>query len=256
MTSNHFLEVYKNLLSTGQGEESFVATYESFLRELAAQGDLADRLHPDARRVYATFFTGCQRRYLGIKEKEAYEQMMAVVVDGPTASVDANITKGFGRHTYDRVSDLADLIDMDTCHNVVAVGCGAFPGTLYWLHDHYHEARYTGLDIDTRCLEMANTLTKAMGINDIDFKLANGGDYDYNGVDFVFVANQVVAKKAVLEQVRRSDSVNRVVVREPTRRGELLSEAVRHDLPRGFTVVNEGADNSVFLSYDLFLRRV
>jgi trans-aconitate methyltransferase len=178
------------------------------------------------------------------------------VVDGATVSATENITKGFGRDAYERVSDLTDLIDMRTCHNVVMVGCGAFPATLFWLHDHYHEARYTGLDIDARCVDMANTLAEVMGLNDIDFKLANGSDYEYDGVDFVFVANQVVAKKAVLEQVSRSDSVGQVVVREPTRKGELLAEAVRYNLPREFVVMNEGAENSVFLSYDLFLRRV
>jgi SAM-dependent methyltransferase len=254
MTNADFLEVYWNHLST-VNEEAFVATYESFLRELVAERDLTHDLHPDARYVYAPFFTRCQRRYLAIKEKETYEKMMAVV-DGATVSATENITKGFGRDAYERVSDLTDLTDMRTCHNVVMVGCGAFPATLFWLHDHYHKARYTGLDIDARCVDMAKTLAEAMGINDIHIKLANGSDYEYDGVDFVFVANQVVAKKAVLEQVSRSDSVGQVVVREPTRKGELLAEAVRYNLPREFVVINKGAENSVFLSYDLFLRRV
>jgi hypothetical protein len=254
MTNGHFLEVHWNRLST-VSDEAFVATYESFLRELVAEGDLTDGLHPDARYVYAPFFTRCQRRYLAIKEKEAYEEMMAVVVDGATVSAAENITKGFGRDAYERVSDLTDLIDMRTCHNVVMVGCGAFPATLFWLHDHYHEARYTGLDIDARCVDMANTLAEAMGINDMDFKLVNGGDYQYNDVDFVYVANQVVSKKAVLEQLSRSDSVGQVVVREPTHKGELLAEAVRNNLPREFVVVNEGIESSVFLSFDLVLRR-
>ena len=255
MTNAHSLEVYWNRLST-VSEEAFVATYESFLREFVAERDLTHDLHPDARYVYAPFFTRCQRRYLAIKEKETHEEMMVGMVDGSTASAAEHIIKGFGRDAYERVSDLTDLIDLRTCHNVVMVGCGAFPATLFWLHDHYHEARYTGLDIDAGCVGMANTLAEAMGINDIDFKLANGSDYEYDGVDFVFLANQVIAKKAVLEQVSRSDSVGQVVVREPTRRGELLAEAVRYDLPREFVVMNKGAENSVFLSYDLFLRRV
>src|SRR6516225_1633178 len=155
MTNAYSLEVYWNRLST-VSEEAFIATYESFLREFVAERDLTHDLHPDARYVYAPFFTRCQRRYLAIKEKETYEKMLAVV-DGATISATENITKGFGRDAYERVSDLTDLIDMRTCHNVVMVGCGAFPATLFWLHDHYHKARYTGLDIDARCVDMAKT---------------------------------------------------------------------------------------------------
>lgn len=255
MSSDCSLELHRNRLSI-VSDETFVATYESFLHELAAGEGLLAGLRPDELYTYATFFSQCQRRYLALKEKETYEQMMAVMVNGGVAPAIEKICKGFGRDAYQRVSDLIDLIDPATCNNVVMVGSGAFPATLFWLHDHFPGARYTGLDIDARCIDMANDLKKAMNIKDMEFKVVDGRDYDYDAVDFVYLANQVVPKKAVLEQVSRSVSVAQVVVREPTRRGALLAEAVRHDLPPEFLVRSQGTDSSVFLSFDLSLKRI
>jgi hypothetical protein len=59
----------------------------------------------------------------------------------------------------------------------------------------------------------------------------------------------------VLEQIARSSSVRQVMVREPTIVGELLSEAVKPDLPPVFVADGAGAVAG-FLSYDLLLRRV
>ena len=41
-----------------------------------------------------------------------------------------------------------------------------------------------------------------MGFNDMSFKVMDGKDYDYDGVEFVYVANQVISKKSVLDQVK------------------------------------------------------
>jgi trans-aconitate methyltransferase len=138
---------------------------------------------------------------------------------------------------------------------VVMVGCGAFPATLLWLRDHFPSVRYTGLDTNARCVATATKLTEAMGL-EMDFRVIDGSDYNFAGADFVYVANHVTPKKAVLEQVARSGNVMRVVVREPTRKGELLAEAVRFDLPEHFVVEREGVESPIFLSYDLLLRRV
>jgi trans-aconitate methyltransferase len=172
---------------------------------------------------------------------------------GPTDSAIENIDKGFARDAYKRVADLIGMVQ--ACNNLVMVGCGAFPATLFWLRDHFPGARYTGLDTDARCVETATKLAEAMGI-EMSFNVIDGSDYNFAGADFVYVANQVVPKKAVLQQVARSGNVTRVVVREPTRKGELLAEAVRYDLPEEFVVESEGVESPIFLSYDLLLRRV
>jgi len=58
----------------------------------------------------------------------------------------------------------------------------------------------------------------------------------------------------VLEQIARSTSVRRVVVREPTRGGELLAEAVRFNLPSVFVADAAGVEVGIMM-YDLLLRR-
>jgi putative DNA primase/helicase len=55
----------------------------------------------------------------------------------------------------------------------------------------------------------------ALGFDNVGFKLVDGRQYDFGGMDFVYVANYVVPKRAVLEQIARSRSVRQVVVREP-----------------------------------------
>ena len=248
-SGRHFLEQYQTKLSTVSGEQ-FATTHESFVRELARrQDDPTAGLDSAERAHFAAFFSQCQRRYLAIKEKQESEAMMKVV-DGATVSAIMDI--GFGRDAYDRVADLIGMVS--TYRNLVMVGCGAFPATLFWLCDHFPRVHYTGLDIDARCVGTATKLTEAMGI-EMDFKVIDGRDYDFADADFVYVANQVAPKKAVLEQVGRS-GITRVVVREPTRKGELLAEAVRYDLPEEFVVESEGVESPIFLSYDLLLRRV
>jgi hypothetical protein len=115
--------------------------------------------------------------------------------------------------------------------------------------------RYVGLDIDLGCVKMAAELVAALGIVNVHFELIDGRQYDFGGFDFVYVANHVVPKRAVFEQIARSTSVRRVVVREPTRIGELLAEAVRSNLPPVFVADAAGAESGL-MSYDLLLRRV
>ncbi len=250
----NFLEQHQKRLST-VGEVEFVVAHERFVYELATrQDDPAEGLDANQRIGFAAFFSQCQRRYLAIKEREANEEMMAVL-NGDNFTALENISNSFGRDAYERVSDLQSLIDFCTCRSVVMVGCGAFPATLFWLLDHHPGASYVGLDIDPRCIEKATEVIKAMGVDKIHFGTIDGSHYDFDGVDLVYVANQVIPKKAVLDQASRSDSVTHVVVREPTSRGELLAEAVRHDVPSGFVVENKGSESSTFLSYDLLLSR-
>jgi hypothetical protein len=92
----HFLEQYRKRLSIAR-DERFICTHESFLQELAdREDDPTDGLSTDARDNYVAFFSECQRRYLAIKEKEANENMIALV-NGATVSAVNNISKGFGR---------------------------------------------------------------------------------------------------------------------------------------------------------------
>lgn len=248
-----FLERHLRTLSTASADR-FAANHESFVRELAAcRHDPADGLTADQRAAYIAFFSQCQRRYLAMKEDEASEEILAAN-DAATPHA-GSMSSRFGRDAYERVRDLRDVIQLRDGQNVVMVGCGAFPATLFWLRDHFPDADYTGIDLNVGCVERAARVAKVMGIVNMRFEVMDGCHCDFEGVDFVYVANQVVPKKSVLQQISRCKCVSRVAVREPTRRGELLAEAVRYDLPSAFAIQYQGIESPAFLSYDLILRR-
>ncbi len=251
-SAEQLFERQRTLLSV-VSDERFAGAHEAFLAELTAlDDDLID--WADERLVaYSTFFSRCQRRYLAIKEKEANNWMLTRL-DDVTATW-AERMNAFGRDSYERVRDLKDMVDFGACRRVVMVGSGAFPATLFWLHDHFPGLQYTGLDVDSRCAEMATRLAKSLGIDRMCFVVVDGSRFDFGGADFVYVANHVTPKNDVLRQIGRSGSAAQVVVREPTHRGRLLAEGVRDDLPSAFAVQSSGIESRAFLSYDLLLRR-
>ena len=246
-----FLRQYHQESPLDLDDDRFVRLHEWLLRELSAIDTIA-KLTPGERAIYRDLCSRCQKRYLVIKEAPAYKSLLAVGRNaGP--SIGENLG-GFGRTVYDRVRDLKKLVDFSNCKNVVMVGSGAFPATLLWLHDNFPTLHYVGLDIDPGCVKMATELMTALGIDNIHFELVDGRQYDFDGTDFVYVANHVVPKRSVLDQIARSTSVRQVVVREPTPQGELLSEAVKLDLPSAFIPEAAGSEGGT-MSYDLMLRR-
>jgi SAM-dependent methyltransferase len=252
MSGPEFLEHHRTRLSTVSSER-FATAHESFVQELAGRdSDPTEALDKGQRAAYFAFFSQCQQRYLALKENEANKE---IATNATRCGVDG-MSNCFAREAYNRVGDLEQLVQIRDCQTIVMVGCGAFPATLLWLRDHFPGARFTGIDLDLNCVERAAQLTKAMGIETMEFKVMDGRHYDFEGVDFVYVANQVVPKKAVLQRIGRSRCVLHVVVREPTRKGELLAEAVRYDLPSDFAIQGQGGGSAAFLSYDLILRRV
>jgi predicted O-methyltransferase YrrM len=234
-------------------DDRFVRLHEWFLRELSTIDALADHVNDAERPSYQDLCSRCHKRYLAIKEAQANENLLATA--GKAATTTGENLSGRDRNAYDRVRDLRTLVDFRNCENVVMVGSGAFPSTLLWLRDNFPIMRYVGLDIDPSCVKMATELVTALGIDNVRFDVIDGRQYDFGGIDFVYVANHVVPKRAVLEQIARSTSVGQVVVREPTSVGELLTEAVRDDLPPVFVADAAGAASGQFLSYDLLLRR-
>ena len=134
------------------------------------------------------------------------------------------------------------------------VGCGPLPATLLWLSDHHPDASYIGLDIDDDSVRAASNLFGRLGRRNVTFQLLDGKDYNYQDVDFVYVANHVSPKKNVLEKISATAGFGmQIVVREPTRTGRLFSEAVMDDLPNGFNICSIGSDSTEFFSYNLNL---
>jgi hypothetical protein len=226
------LHRHRQRLSRADADE-FVPAHDAFLRDLALVEDSAlDGLDLWEEANHRAFFVQCQRRYLSILEREANARMRACADERQTTDP-VLLMDEFGRASYERVRDLARLVDFDVCSEVVMVGCGAFPATLFWLQRHYPRANHVGLDVDAGCVEAAEALVGALGLGNVRFQLADGSLHDFGGADLVYVANHVAPKAKVVAQIVRSNPACQIVVREPTRRGALLSEAARESLPPG-----------------------
>jgi hypothetical protein len=268
-----FLRQYHQQRPLDLDNDQFVRLHEWFLHELSTVASLADHLNDAERARYRATCSRCHKRYLAIKEAKASRDLLAVAKNSGTSMREH--LSGYGRNDAPPLltaqlpafrswrdsnpnfqsSSLRTLLDFRNYENVAMVGSGAFPSTLLWLRGNFPTLHYVGLDIDPACVQMATELFATLGIDNVHFELIDGRQYDFGGFDFVYVANHVVPKRAVLEQIGRSTSVRQVVVREPTRVGELLTEAVRSDLPPVF-VAHAAAGAAGILSYDLLLRRV
>ena len=247
-----FLREYYEQRPLDLNDEKFAEVHEQFLRALPSI-TLAD-YNEIQHTTYRELCFRCHKRYVAIKEAQARENLLAIARNAETPTGEK--LSGFGRMAYDRVRDLRTMVDFRNCKKVAMVGSGAFPSTLLWLRDHFPIIHYIGLDIDPTCVKMATELVEALGFDNVHFKAIDGREYDFGDIDFVYVGNYVVPKRAVLEQIARSPSVRQVVVREPTPvGGELLAEAVRPDLPPVFVADSAGAVGGI-VSYDLLLRRV
>jgi hypothetical protein len=266
-----FLRQYQRENPLDLDDDRFVTLHEWFLRELSTTNSLADHLNDAERISYGELCSRCHKRYLAIKEVQANKNLLTIArnasrgenlsgygpSDSPplvTTQIAAFRSWRDSNPTY-QPSSLRTLLDFRSCENIVMVGSGAFPATLLWLRENFPTLRYVGLDIDPGCVRMAAELVAALGIDNVDFELIDGRQYDFDGFDFVYVANHVVPKRAVLEKIACSRSVRQVVVREPTLTGELLSEAVRPNLPPVFVADAAGAAGGI-MSYDLLLRRI
>jgi hypothetical protein len=236
-------------------DHDFVSAHDAFLKDLASLDDAAlDGLDAEEEARQRTFFSRSQRRYLAILEREANARMRASLGERRGADP-AGLMDDFGRTSYERVRDLVRLVDLNLCGKIVMVGCGAFPATLFWLRRHYPDADYLGLDVDTDCVDAAEALVRELGLGKVRFRLGDGSRHDFSGADFVYVANHVTPKKAVVAQIVRSNSICQIVVREPTRRGALLSETVRWALPPNCIAAGSGGASSRFFSYDMVVER-
>ena len=246
-----FLAHYQQQCPFDLDDDRFVRLHEWFLRELSTIERFPD-LDGAQRASYRRFCSRAHKRYLGIKEAQESNKLLSLSRN--MGSSTAENLAGFGRSVYDRVRDLKKLVNFSDCENAVMVGSGGFPATLLWLRDNFPRVHYIGLDLNPDCVKIAAELVRSLGIDNIHFTVVDGRHYDFVDADFVYVANHVVPKRTVLEQIARSSSVRQVVVREPTSVGELLAEAVRPNLPAGFVADATGAAGGI-MSYDLLLRR-
>ena len=180
-----FLRQYQQENPSDLDDDRFVRLHEWLLRELSTIDTLANHLNAAERANYRAICSRCHKRYLAIKEAQANTNLLAIASHAGTLTSE-NLS-GRDRNAYDRVRDLRKLVDFRNCRNVAMVGSGAFPSTLLWLRDNFPTLRYVGLDVDSRCVNMATALVAALDIDNVHFELIDGRQYDFGSFDFVYV---------------------------------------------------------------------
>jgi hypothetical protein len=257
MNTSVLLDYHQKLSSIDtNNDRNFISLYEKFIQDFSTcDVNAFDRMKKSVFLYHAAFFTNCQRRYLSINERESVKSLLKAGGKG-NCSISDLLVSPFGKNSYDRVRDLSKKIDFTRCRRTVMVGCGALPTTLFWLYDHYPTIDYFGLDIDAECVALASKAMGALNITRTRILNQDGRDFDFSGIDCIFIANQVTPKKAVLERIAdTSDTDAQVIVRNPTPLGKLLAECIRDNLPPGFSIQHEGNESQAFLSMNLFLNR-
>jgi hypothetical protein len=243
------LRRHRRALAACSDDRTFVAAYRELIADVSACASVDDDALARAIDTHAPFFRSMQQRYLAVEEGDAAE----AVLTSPATRGENQPWSAFAEEAYRRVADLEQVSAFATFRRVVTAGSGALPSTLLWMADHFPGARYVGLDVDERCVAVATRLAHQLALPNVTFVHTDAAVYDYAGVDFVFVANQVRPKVAVLERIAGTiGHPVTVVVREPTALGRLFAEPV-DDLPPGYRIEHVGDASRAFLSRDVFL---
>ena len=88
-----------------------------------------------------------------------------------------------------------------TAKNIVLVGCGMYPYSLFDLHKQYPHIKSVGVEIDEKRCKIAQALiTASPGKDSIKIVNCDGMDYDFTWLgidDFVFVSVDVEKEKDI-----------------------------------------------------------
>jgi len=164
----------------------------------------------------------------------------------------ADICDPEARASYDRVSDLFDVLALAPGLKFTMIGCGELPVTAIHVIERAG-CEVVCMDVVPAAITAAERLTRAFGWSQLHPLLCDGTDYDYGSADIVYIANMVRPKGAVLRQV--ADTAGRhctIVLRDPYGLGVLWAEQGEASLPPALKVRCYGR-GSRYLSRDLFL---
>ena len=190
--------------------------------------------------------------YIKKKEYEVVDELLA----NPEAFNDISQLGGFAITAYNRVVDMFELDDFASCQQLVMVGCGPFPMTALHIVKKYPNIKIDALDIDCSAVDTAQKLIDCLGLNDnIRLYHNNGLTFDYSEASIVYVANLVRPKSAVLQKIHLCCKSNTLVVlRDPTKTGDIYAESGLSSIDDSFSVEGFGCDDETFHSRHVFLR--
>jgi tRNA G46 methylase TrmB len=93
---------------------------------------------------------------------------------------------------------------LKTCNNIVLIGCGLYPYSLFDMHRRYPHIKYHGIEISEKRAELARLVTKETPAKDnLTIHCCAGEDFDYSFLsdeDMIFISVDVVQNK-IIEQI-------------------------------------------------------
>ena len=181
-------------------------------------------------------FTHAENFYERIIELDENEKLLSL--DENTVKLndlDKYLTNDFNKLFFNDVKiEISKLNEHITGDKFVMVGCGSLPITLLTFCANYPNISFLGIDNSPEAIRKAIDIKSKFAVNNLNFNIIDGMNYDYKDATTIFVANTVVPKMKVLKQIAMSaKSKTRIIIRIPVLSGNLLSEDVSYNnIPR------------------------
>jgi hypothetical protein len=191
--------------------------------------------------------------YICRQEQEEAQRLLSREANG--AFRYADLAGAFGRHNYDRVRDMFDVVDFHSSRRFVLIGCGPLPMTLYHVHDRTEIPELVALDLNAQAVATVQLTVHRFGLDRIQAHVTSGEEYDYGVADVIYVANLVRPKWRVLQRIAdTAPSTTTVVLREPYSLGRLLTERGADRLDPRLEIVKSSPPELSHFSRHVFLR--
>jgi len=105
---------------------------------------------------------------------------------------------------YKTVLDKKIKKKLDSCKNIVLVGCGLYPYSLFDMHKRYPDIKYHGIEISKKRANLAEIITyETPARDDLKIYCCAGEDFDYSFLsdeDMVFISVDINESK-IYEQI-------------------------------------------------------
>lgn len=181
-------------------------------------------------------FTHAENFFERIIELDENEKVLSIPNDTILLNdLDKYLTNEFNKLFFQDVRiEMSKLKEHLIGNSFVMVGCGSLPITLLTFCGEYPGISFVGIDNSPEAIRKAIDLKTKFNIENLNFDIVDGMNYDYNNANTIFVANTVVPKIKVLKQIAMSaQSKARIIIRIPVLSGNLLSEdVVYNSVPR------------------------
>jgi len=109
---------------------------------------------------------------------------------------------------YKTVLDKKVKKKLEVCNNIVLVGCGLYPYSLFDMHRRYPYIKYHGIEISKKRAKLAKIVTKETPAADnLIIHCCSGEDFDYSFLsdeDMIFISVDVNQNKIIKQIIKTS----------------------------------------------------